>query len=135
VKNKLKKDQPLMAYQHLSIELHRDKEKNQLLQFMATEYINPDVSLESAVATLGINRTKINELLKDELGMTFNAYLNKLRLSEAARLLSEDGGANVEAIAHSVGYSDVSYFRKLFKNEYGCTPGAFISGRRSGENG
>jgi AraC-like DNA-binding protein len=134
VKNKLKKDQPLMAYQHLSIEPHRDREKNQLLQFMAAEYINPDVSLESAVATLGMNRTKINELLKDELGMTFSAYLNKLRLSEAARLLAAQDNANVEAIAHSVGYSDVSYFRKLFKNEYGCTPGAFVSGRRPERN-
>ncbi len=134
VKNKLKKDQPLMAYQRLSIEPHRDKEKNQLLQFMAKEYVNPDVSLESAVETLGINRTKINALLKDELGMTFSAYLNKLRLSEAARLLSaRDDNASVETIAHSVGYSDVSYFRKLFKNEYGCTPGAFISGQ-SGKN-
>ncbi|HEX5057395.1 MAG TPA: AraC family transcriptional regulator [Gammaproteobacteria bacterium] len=125
VKSKLKKDQPLMAYQRLSIEPHRDKEKSQVLQFMAAQYRNPDISLEFAVETLGINRTKINELLKDELGMTFSAYLNKLRLSEAARLLSQRDDTNVEEIAHSVGYSDVSYFRKLFKNEYGCTPGTF----------
>jgi AraC-like DNA-binding protein len=93
---------------------------------MATEYRNPDMSLEFAVAALGINRTKINELLKDELGMTFGTYLNKLRLAEAARLLSLDDGANVAEIASLVGYINASYFNKLFKAEYGCTPGTFI---------
>jgi AraC-like DNA-binding protein len=135
VKSKLKKDQPLIAYQRLSIEPHRDKEKSQVLQFMAAQYKNPDISLEFAVETLGINRTKINELLKDELGMTFSAYLNKLRLSEAARLLSRRDDTNVEEIAHSVGYSDVSYFRKLFKNEYGCTPGTFAGASPPGRDG
>ena len=115
-----------MAYRQLSIEPHRDKEKSQVLRFMATEYKNPDMSLEFAVAGLGINRSKINDLLKDELSMTFNAYLNKLRLAEAARLLSRQGEINVTEIAYSVGYNNVSYFGKLFKNEYGCTPGKFI---------
>jgi AraC-like DNA-binding protein len=126
VEKKLRKDRPLIAYKKLSIAPHRDKEKSQLLRFMATEYRNPDMSLEFAVAALGINRTKINELLKDELGMTFGTYLNKLRLAEAARLLSLDDGANVAEIASLVGYINASYFNKLFKAEYGCTPGTFI---------
>ncbi|HEX7027730.1 MAG TPA: AraC family transcriptional regulator [Gammaproteobacteria bacterium] len=124
VKDKLNKDLPLIAYQQLSVEPHRDREKGQLLRFMAREYSNPDMSLEFAVTALGINRTKINELLRDELGMTFNAYLKKLRLAEATRLLSRDG-ANVADIARSVGYKNVPYFITLFKDEYGCTPKTF----------
>lgn len=124
-KDKLLKDRPLIAYQQLSVEPHRDKEKNQVLRFMATRYPNPELSLEMAVATLGISRTRLNEILKAELGFTFSSYLNRLRLSEAARLLSERGEANVAEIAYSVGYNNVSYFNKLFKNEYGCTPKAF----------
>lgn len=125
VKERLMKDRPLIAYQQLSIEPHRDKEKAQILRFMATGYANHDVTLEMAIAKLGLNRTKINEVLKEELGFTFNAYLNKLRLTEAARLLSEENEASVAEIAHSVGYNNVSYFIKLFKNEYGCTPKSF----------
>lgn len=133
VKNKLKKDRPLIAYQQLSIEPHQDEEKSRVLRFMATEYANPGMSLEFAIAELGINRIKINRLLKDELGMTFSAYLNKLRLAEAARLLSQQDDANVAEIAYSVGYNNVSYFNKLFKNEYGCTPGRFADLYRSGK--
>ena len=92
---------------------------------MATEYADPDLTLEKAITILGINRTTINEILKRELGFTFTAYLNKLRLTEAARLLSEKDNASVAEIAHSVGYNNVSYFNKLFKNEYGYTPKTF----------
>lgn len=125
VKDRLKKDRPLLAYQQLSIEPYRDKEKSHILRFMATEFANPEMRLEFAMAALGINRIKINEILRNELGMTFNVYLNKLRLSEAARLLSEDDTTSVAEVAHSVGYNNVSYFNKLFKNEYGYTPKTF----------
>ncbi len=125
LKERVKQDQPLIAYKKLSIEPQKDKEKSSLLRYMATEYANPELSLEMAAAALGINRTKINDLLKDELGLTFSSYLNKLRLTEAARLLSENEDANVSEIAYSVGYNNVSYFNKLFKQEYGCAPKTF----------
>ncbi|QEI13543.1 helix-turn-helix domain-containing protein [Cellvibrio japonicus] len=127
IREKVKQDQPLIAYKKLSIEPQKDKEKSALLRHIATEYANPDISLEITATTLGINRTKINDILKDELGLTFSAYLNKLRLTEAARLLSESEEANVSEIAYSVGYNNVSYFNKLFKIEYGCTPKMFKS--------
>jgi len=31
----------------------------------------------------------------------------------------------VAEIAYAVGYRNVSYFNKLFKEEYGCTPKTF----------
>src|SRR5690606_30776829 len=110
IREKVRLDQPLLAYKKLSIEPQKDKEKSALLRLMATEYENPDISLESVTLSLGINRTKINEILKEELGLTFTAYLNKLRLTEAARLLSENEDANVSEIAYLVGYNNVSYF-------------------------
>lgn len=125
IREKVKQDQPLMAYKKLSIEPQKDKEKSAVLRFMATEYANPELSLEMAAASLGVNRTKINDILKDELGLTFSTYLNKLRLTEAARLLSENEEVSVSEIAYSVGYNNVSYFNKLFKSEYGCVPKTF----------
>jgi AraC-like DNA-binding protein len=113
------------AYQKLVWEPQRDKQKTAILQFMATEYANPDISLESASASLGINRNKINEILKQEQGLTFTSYLNKLRLTEAARLLAEKEAANIAEVAYSVGYNNVPYFNKLFKSEYSCTPKAY----------
>jgi len=125
IREKLRLDLPLVAYKKLTIEPQKDKEKSLLLRHMATEYASPELSLEASATALGINRTKINDMLKEELGLTFTAYLNKLRLTEAARLLSEKDESTVSEIAYSVGYNNVSYFNKLFKNEYGCTPKTF----------
>jgi AraC-like DNA-binding protein len=122
---KLKKDLPLVAYRQLTAAPDRDEEKASVLKFIATNYTDPGLDLESVVAGTGANRNKVNELLKMELGMTFTGYLNKLRLTEAARLLTEKSAATVAEIAYSVGYANVSYFNRLFKEEYGCTPKAF----------
>ncbi len=125
--SRMKKDLPLVAYRQLTLEPYKDKEKASVLRFIATNYTDTELDLESVVSGTGTNRNKVNEVLKTELGMTFTSYLNKLRLTEAARLLSEKSGAAVAEIAYSVGYSNVSYFNKLFKEEYGCTPKSFRS--------
>ncbi len=125
--SKMKKDLPLVAYRQLTLEPYKDKEKATVLRYIATNYTNTDLDLESVVTATGTNRNKVNEVLKTELGMTFTSYLNKLRLTEAARLLAENSAAAVAEVAYSVGYSNVSYFNKLFKEEYGCTPKSFRS--------
>ena len=129
----MKKDMPLVAYRQLTLEPYRDKEKTKLLQYIATNYRNPELDLEGLVAATGTNRTKINDVLKSELGLTFTGYLHKLRLTEAARQLTENVDAAVAEIAFAVGYANVSYFNKLFKEEYGCTPKAFRALAAQGE--
>lgn len=135
LRDKIQRDRPLVAYQQLTVEPHRDKDKSAILHFMATNYSNAELSLEGMAASIAVSRTKINDILKAELGFTFTGYLNKLRLTEAARLLAEKEDANIAEIAYSVGYKNVSYFNKLFKEEYGCTPKTFKSiCDRPGEN-
>ncbi len=123
----MKEDMPLIAYQKLSISPQVDKTKRSLLLFLAQEYADPEISLDIIVERLGINKSKINTILKDELGMTFTAYINKLRLTEAARLLSEYPDETISQIAYRVGFNNASYFNKLFKETYGCSPKYFKS--------
>jgi AraC-like DNA-binding protein len=125
MQDRLQKDLPIVAYQQLSLQPHRDREKATILRVIATRYADAELDLESVVKETGVNRNKVNEILKAELGFTFSGYLNKLRLTEAARLLADKDTATVSEIAYSVGYNNVSYFNKLFKEEYGCTPKAF----------
>lgn len=126
-KERMKEDMPLIAYQKLSISPQVDKTKRSLLLFLAQEYADPEISLDIIVERLGINKSKINTILKDELGMTFTAYINKLRLTEAARLLSEYPDETISQIAYRVGFNNASYFNKLFKETYGCSPKYFKS--------
>lgn len=112
----------LVGYQQLTMEPLRDKEKSAILLHMSTRYADPDIEIEQMSKELGISRSKINEILKAEFGHTFTGYLNKLRLTEAARLLAEMPDANITEIVFKVGYKNISYFNKLFKEEFECTP-------------
>lgn len=123
----LQNDLPFVAYRQLTLEPFKDKEKAAILQFIATNSADPELDLDGVASRIGANRDKISEILKMELGMTFNRYVNTLRLTEAARLLKEKTSEPIAEIAYSVGYANVSYFNKRFKEEYGCTPKAFRS--------
>ena len=125
VNSRLKKDRSIVAYRQLTVEPFADKEKAAILRFIATHYANSGLDLDGVAAGTGANRGKINDVLKTELGMTLTSYLKKLRLTEAARLLTDKSGATVAEIAHSVGYANSSYFNKVFKEEYGCSPREF----------
>lgn len=120
---KLQKDLTLPLLQEL--EITKENNTSTLFRYLAKEYANPEMSLDLATHELGINRNEINEILRAEIGSTFSAYINKIRLSEAAHLLAANNHASVSEIAYSVGYKNVTYFNTLFKAEYGCTPKAF----------
>ena len=124
VKERLKHDRPIVAYHAVDNVTKVNKEQNSVLEYLATQYSNSELSANMAIAELGLNRTKINDILKEEVGMTFSAYLNKLRLTESARLLREQE-VTIAEIAYAVGYNNPSYFNTLFKKEYGCTPKMF----------
>lgn len=127
LESRLKRDQCFVAYRQLTLEPFRDREKAAILQFIGAQYTNPELDMASVTARIGVEREKINAVLKSELGMTFTAYVNHLRLTEAARLLTDTNDKPIAEIAYAVGYANASYFNKLFKEEYGCTPRAFRS--------
>lgn len=116
---------PVMRYTEVKLDVKKGRDIKAILEFMGANYANPDLSLEFLGSSLGVNRTKINDLLKAHTGLTFSAYLNKLRLTEAARLLTENGEANISETAYAVGYRHISYFNTLFKKEFGCTPNSY----------
>lgn len=72
------------------------------------------------VNVFGINCIKMNELLKVEFGLMFMGYLNKFCLVEVSCLFLEFDSCNIVDIVYMVGYKNIFYFNKLFKEEYGC---------------
>jgi len=60
-------------------------------------------------------------LFKQVTGISFKEYLNKVRIEEAKSLL-EHTDYSIMEIAVACGYSDQSYFTKVFKKATGITP-------------
>lgn len=75
--------------------------------------------------TAGMNHFKLNRGFKEVFGETVFSHLRSLRLKEAKRLLIE-GKMNVTEVSFCVGYSCLSHFAKIFKEEYGASPGFYL---------
>jgi len=63
----------------------------------------------------------LSHIFKNETGITLMEYLTKVRIEEAKRLL-ENTSCNTTQISFDVGYSDQSYFCKIFKKIEGISP-------------
>ena len=64
-----------------------------------------------------------------ETGMSFLEQLQKLRIAHSCHLLATTD-AKISQIAVSVGYEDIKFFNKLFKEKLGMTPREFRSLQR-----
>ena len=91
----------------------------------AAEYISrhfsEDISLAVIADELHVNTSYLSTLFRQVTGITFKEYLNRVRVEEAARLLSNTDYSVME-IAVACGYRDQSYFTKVFKKMTGLTP-------------
>lgn len=67
------------------------------------------------------NAKYIGQLFKKETGISFNEYVNIIRLEQAKILLSESDKTILD-IAFEIGYNSVSYFNRVFKNHFYVTP-------------
>ncbi|MEO8425552.1 MAG: AraC family transcriptional regulator [Verrucomicrobiota bacterium] len=82
------------------------------------------LSVGAAARLVGMSAPQFMKTFKQVAGMTLVAYLNHVRLANAARLLRETN-RSIADIADAAGFSDQSYFDKRFKRAFGRTPKEF----------
>lgn len=70
---------------------------------------------------IGLNPEYFCRLFKAEVGMTFNGYLTDYRVRKAVELLTGTD-MKVYEVAEKVGYSNLSYFSRVFKKVTGMNP-------------
>ncbi len=90
------------------------------LYYLENKY-STDISLDDLCIELNISKNYLISTFKKEVGTTPNAYLTKVRLDQAAFLLTTKN-IPISDISEEVGISDPNYFVKLFKKEFGVTP-------------
>ena len=99
--------------------------KNKDLIHKAMEYIRnnyaQDINLKEVASEVGLSTSYFSKLFKEEVGMTYTDYLNKVRIEEGKHLL--DKGYSLANVAYKVGFNDQSYFSKVFKKVEQVSPG------------
>lgn len=63
----------------------------------------------------------LSSIFSQEKGIGLNKYIKKVRMDKAEQLLTTTN-MKIGDICEAVGYTNLSYFCKTFRNEYGVTP-------------
>ena len=92
----------------------------------------PDLSLAGLALHFGVTGSYLSTIFKKQMGTTFSAYLEQVRIQQAERLLAERK-LTIDEIAARVGYTNSDSFRRAYKRARGISPSQYKE--NSGEGG
>lgn len=100
---------------------------SEILAFMEQNY--QTITLEKVAEKFHFHPNHITRLLKNSLGKTFIQLSHQLKTKNACLLL-ENTDLPIEKIANHVGYTNITFFYKSFKNILGVTPAEYRKKQR-----
>lgn len=78
-------------------------------------------NLSSVAQKFGVSLAYVSECVRGQTGRTYKELLQKHRIEIAARQLRRTDWT-IQHIISYVGYENTSYFYRLFRERYGCSP-------------
>ena len=92
---------------------------------LAKKFISDNIGRKLCISDicdeLGCSKSTLLTTFKNKYGITVNTYITEQRLNKATHLLRE-GNLTISEIAAETGFSDQSYFSKVFSAKYGIPP-------------
>ncbi len=92
-----------------------------------------DVSLSELANIFNYNEKYLGQLFKARAGCTVKEYCNIIRVERAKHLLAQSK-QSIANIAQQLGYSNVTYFDRVFRKITGVSPREYRSHRSNNDN-
>jgi len=90
------------------------------IRYISQHFSGP-LTLQEVADHVHLSPSYFSTLFHQRMGVSFREYVNQVRVEESKRLLSL-GRGNIVEIAVSVGFTDQSYFSKVFRKYAGMSP-------------
>ncbi|OHD62697.1 MAG: hypothetical protein A2176_12740 [Spirochaetes bacterium RBG_13_51_14] len=90
-------------------------------------YRDGDMTLRTLSQKMSLTPHQLSQFLNEQLKTSFATFINKYRVNEAKKLLSENADQNILTICYVVGFNSKSSFNTVFKKLTGRTPTVFRS--------
>jgi DNA-binding response OmpR family regulator len=85
----------------------------------------PVLDVDFLAKQVGVSRTQLYRKTSALTDMAVKEFVKDIRLKRAAQLISQEK-LNVSEVALAVGFNDISYFRKCFKEKYGVSASKYV---------
>jgi len=92
------------------------------------EHLADDLRREQVARAAGLSPSHFSHLMRAKTGWSFTELLTRLRIDRACHLLAHTAHP-LARIAQDCGFSDQSYFTRVFRRRTGQTPGDYRSNR------
>lgn len=92
---------------------------------------NPNFNIMSLATELGISRSSLQRIIKSLTGLSPRDYIRAYRLRKATEYLRE-GKYRIKEVSYMVGFNNLSYFSKCFRDFFGVVPKQF--GKKNDNN-
>ena len=93
-----------------------------ILRYLENNYVN--CTLEKTADFFCMSPNYLTGYIKKYTGYSFKQLVQQNRLKRAAKLL-KNTNMSVQTIANEVGYENIGFFNKKFKEMYHCNPGEY----------
>jgi len=113
-----------VSYQKGEINEHLHPYVKFIVKEIHQKYSDKNLSLQEISKHCHVSAAYLGTLFKEQTGEFFNDYLLRVRLIQAEQLLLE-GKLKIGTIAEEVGFSNQSYFNKIFRKNYGVSPAEY----------
>jgi transcriptional regulator GlxA family with amidase domain len=100
---------------------HPDEQVLQVQLWLQNNFNRQSISIHALARNFGMSQRTLSRRFKEATNMSPMDYLQQQRY-EAARELLQTSNLSIKEIAYRVGYLDVSYFGKLFKQHANLSP-------------
>lgn len=97
---------------------------NRCIEYIKENYRDENFNIKHMAKVLLYHPDYITRSMKRSIGITPVQYLNHYRILQAKQAL-QTGSLDLKTIAKEAGFSEVSYFSRVFKKKEGMTPGQF----------
>ena len=80
------------------------------------------MTIKDVAAEMGTNHNYLSQYINNALGMTFQQWLNTLRIEESKKILLLDRNLSIEEVGAAVGIPQSYNYSKWFKAVTNMTP-------------
>ncbi len=92
-----------------------------------TDYVmahldDPGLNVTTLGAAIGFGRNRLQKEIKSATSLTPVEFIRSIRLHQAYKMLQESSQYNISEIAYMTGFSNLSYFSRSFKMQFGTAP-------------
>lgn len=102
-----------------------DSKMKKALRYIDT-HLSEELRLEEVAGKVYLSPYYFSKLFKKYQGIGFNAWVNQQRMANAREMLQHSDWS-IASIAKNLGFSQTSYFCKVFRQTYNVTPQVFRS--------